>query len=150
VIGIAATSGDHIVVLSRLASILEDADLCDRLAHTTDAAEIHATLTSEAEPDDGETPGQGHAPDGIRRTTAITNPAGLHARPAAQIVARVQPFDAEVTIVTLGRRADARSITGLLGLGASAGDEVTVIAGGPDAEAALDAVMEIVLSGRDR
>jgi len=48
-----------------------------------------------------------------------------------------------------GRRADARSITSTLGLGASVGDELTIIADGPDAEAALDAVLAIVTSGSD-
>ncbi len=41
VIGLAATSGEHIGILSRLAGILDDAELCDRLARSEDPAEIH-------------------------------------------------------------------------------------------------------------
>jgi len=80
----------------------------------------------------------------------LTNPSGLHARPAAQVVARLQPLDAEVTIEVNGRRGDARSITSTLGLGAVVGDELTVTARGTDAAAALDAVLSIVTSGSDQ
>jgi multiphosphoryl transfer protein len=146
VIGLAATSDEHIGILSRLAGILDDQELCERLGRSTDPAEIHAALTAPETPDDG---GHVAAPAGIRRTARITNPSGLHARPAAQVVARLQPLDADVAMEVNGRRADARSITSTLGLGASVGDELTVTASGPDAEAALDAVLAIVMSGSD-
>jgi multiphosphoryl transfer protein len=147
VIGLAATSDEHIGILSRLAGILDDEELCERLGRSTDPAEIHAALTAPAALDaDG---GHHAAPAGIRRTARITNPSGLHARPAAQVVARLQPLDADVAMEVNGRRADARSITSTLGLGASVGDELTITANGPDAEAALDAVLAIVTSGSD-
>jgi phosphocarrier protein FPr len=147
VIGLAATSDEHIAILSRLAGILDDADLCERLGRSTDPAEIHEALTADA-PTDG-ADGDGATPHGLRRTARITNPSGLHARPAAQVVARLQPFDADITIEVGGRRADARSITGVLGLGASVGDELTIIARGPDADGALEAVLAIVSIGHD-
>jgi phosphocarrier protein FPr len=146
VIGLAATSDEHIGILSRLAGILDDEELCERLGRSTDPAEIHAALTAPEEPDNG---GHHAAPSGISRTARITNPSGLHARPAAQVVARLQPLDADVAMEVNGRRADARSITSTLGLGASVGDELTITANGPDAEAALDAVLAIVTSGSD-
>ena len=59
-------------------------------------------------------------------------------------MARLQPLRAEVTIAVNGRRADARSITAVLGLGAAVGDELTITAQGADAQAALDAVLGIV------
>jgi multiphosphoryl transfer protein len=146
VIGLAATGEEHLEVLSRLATILGDPETCDRLAHSTDPIEIHATLTGPAPEadDDAAAP-----PGGLRRTATITNPSGLHARPAAQVVARLQPLDAEVTIEVNGRRADARSITAALGLGASVGDELTITTRGPDAAAALDAVLGVVTHGSD-
>jgi phosphotransferase system HPr (HPr) family protein len=147
VIGLAATSDEHIGILSRLAGILDDEELCERLSRSTDPAEIHAALTAPEAPDDG---AHHHAaPAGISRTARITNPSGLHARPAAQVVARLQPLDADVAMEVNGRHADARSITSTLGLGASVGDELTITANGPDAEAALDAVLSIVTSGSD-
>jgi phosphotransferase system HPr (HPr) family protein len=147
VIGLAATSDEHIAVLSRLATILGDAETCERLARATDPAEIHAALMA---PTPDETDVDQQPPSGIRRTAVITNPSGLHARPAAQVVARLQPLDAAVTLEVNGRRADARSITAALGLGASVGDELTITVEGPDAEAALEAVLAIVTSGSDQ
>lgn len=147
VIGLAATGEEHLAVLSRLATILADEATCDRLARSHDAAEIHATLMSDGRADGAED----EAPmDGLRQTALITNPSGLHARPAAQVVARLQPLDADVTIEVNGRRADARSITAALGLGASVGDELTITTSGPDAEAALAAVLAIVTHGSDQ
>lgn len=148
VIGLAATGDEHIGILSRLAGILDDAALCERLGQATDAAEIHAALTAPAP--DADNDDERDEPGGVRRTATITNPSGLHARPAAQVVARLQPLDADVTIEVNGRRADARSITSTLGLGASVGDELTITARGTDAEAALDAVLAIVTSGSDQ
>jgi multiphosphoryl transfer protein len=147
VIGLAATSDEHIAILSRLAGILDDAELCERLGIATDPLEIHAALTGPGRSDgidDG-----ADAPDGIRRSARISNPSGLHARPAAQVVAKLQPLDAEVTIEVNGRRADARSITSVLGLGASVGDDLALTARGKDAEAALDAVLAIVTNRSD-
>jgi phosphotransferase system HPr (HPr) family protein len=147
VIGLAATSDEHIGILSRLAGILGDAELCERLAHSADPLEIHRVLTSwdgDAEQAADEAP-----QSEVAHTVRITNPAGLHARPAAQIVERVRGFDAEVSIQAGARRADARSITGLLGLGAATGDEITLRADGAQAHEALAAVEAIVTSGTD-
>src|SRR6476620_1865886 len=60
VIGLAATSDDHIGILSRLAGILDDAKLCERLGRSTDPLEIHEALTSpvldQADDDDADPP----------------------------------------------------------------------------------------------
>jgi multiphosphoryl transfer protein len=147
VIGLAAIAEEHIEVLSRLATILGDEELCIRLGKTTDAAEIHRALTAD-EPD---VPGgNGHAPqsDELVNAITITNPAGLHARPAAIVVDRLRAFEADVSIEANGRRANAKSITALLGLGAAVGDGVQIVARGPQAQAAADAVIA-VLTGRD-
>jgi phosphocarrier protein FPr len=146
VLGLAATSEEHIPILARLATILDDEDLCARLASTTDAAEIHTALTA------GTTSGADAAEDETDEravTVRITNPAGLHARPAAEIVERLRTLGATVTIVAAGRRADARSITGLLGLGATVGDELTIMADGDDAQAAIDAVVAIATAAHE-
>ena len=65
---------------------------------------------------------------------------GLHARPAAQIVAALRAFPAEVTLVSRGRRASARSTVALMGLALQRGDEIEVVARGDAADAALDAL----------
>lgn len=50
VVGLAAVGDDHVRVLSQLAEVLQDEDLCKTLWHTTDAAFVYDCLT--ADPDD--------------------------------------------------------------------------------------------------
>ena len=146
VIGLAAKSEEHIPVLSRLAGVLEDAELCARLSSTTDALEIHRALTAdEAPPRERSGEPQPGAPG---RSVRISNPSGLHARPAAEIVELLMDLDADVAIVAGDRRANAASITQLIALGASVGDEVTISATGDDADAAMDAVLGVLLEDR--
>ncbi len=148
VIGLAALAEEHIGVLARLATILGDEALCRRLAVTADASEIYRTLSQP----DGE-PAAGHEPprrpDQIARELTITNPHGLHARPASAVVERARRFDARVILEANGRRADARSITGLLGLGAAVGDDVRIVAQGGDAAQAVEAVSAILTNASE-
>jgi len=145
VIGLAATSDEHLRVLARLGTILGDEELCRRLGSTLDPAEIHRALTA---PETDAASGNGHPArsDEIARELKITNPHGLHARPAATVVDRVRSFGAEVVIHANGRKANARSITALLGLGAAMGDNVRIVARGADAESATEAVAAILTS----
>lgn len=145
VIGLAARSEEHIATLSHLAGVLQDEELCKQLASTPDALEIHRALT--AEPTSPPAAGVGEAK--VRRTVRIANPAGLHARPAAEIVDQAMRYDAEVTIVAGEHQANALSITQLIALGKGVGDEVTVSAVGDDAEQALAAVVSVLLAEGD-
>ena len=144
VIGLAALAEEHIGILARLATILGDEALCQRLATTSDAHEIYATL-SQSE-DDPPSARVTLRPDEIVRDLVITNPHGLHARPATAVVQRARAFESRVVLEANGRRADARSITGLLGLGAAVGDRARVVAQGKDAMQAVDAVAAILTS----
>ena len=80
----------------------------------------------------------------------LRNRLGLHARPAARFVATAGRFDAEVAVTnaTNGHGpASGRSVSGLAVLGAGQGDELVVQASGPEAEAALAAL--VALAGAD-
>jgi phosphocarrier protein FPr/phosphocarrier protein len=74
------------------------------------------------------------------RSIEVTAPYGIHARPAARIVALLRPYAAEVTLRNAGRSANARSTTSLLALAAKAGNWIDADATGPDADAALEAL----------
>ena len=67
---------------------------------------------------------------------------GLHARPAALLVARIKRFAATVSIAAHGKTASARSAIAIMSLGVRRGEEIAVTASGPDAEAALAGVRE--------
>jgi len=73
----------------------------------------------------------------------VPNTLGFHARPAARIVEAVGPLDATVTVTdaTTGRGpVPARSLNGLITLGAQQGHVLVLSATGPDAAAALEAL----------
>src|ERR1700741_2232644 len=72
---------------------------------------------------------------------------GLHARPAARVADCAKGFVAEVAIGRAGRSVSARSPVALMSLGLRHGDEATLTAAGPDAEAALEAGAALIESG---
>ena len=74
----------------------------------------------------------------------IVNERGLHARASAKFVKLAATFDAEVTVTRDGTTVDARSIMGLMMLAAGIGSTIDIAAEGPEAEAALDALAELV------
>ena len=93
-----------------------------------------------------DTPSTAETP--LTRDVVLVNPLGLHARPAAQVAALAAGMSAELTVSLHGRTpVAARSPLGLAGLGTRGGDTVTLRAAGPDAEAALDALAELIGSG---
>jgi phosphocarrier protein len=78
------------------------------------------------------------------RTVEILNKRGLHARASAKFVKLASDFDAEVTVSRDGQTVDARSIMGLMMLGAGPGSVLELRAEGAQADAALDALAELV------
>lgn len=72
---------------------------------------------------------------------------GLHARPAARLADVAKGFQAEMSVVALNRRANAKSPVGLMSLGLRHGDAATLVASGPDAVAALEAVAVLLEGG---
>ena len=84
-----------------------------------------------------------------RRTVCICNERGLHARASAKFVKLASTFDAEVRVGKDGTMVDARSIMGLMMLAAGIGCEVDIEADGPDAEAAVEALAELVAARFD-
>lgn len=77
-------------------------------------------------------------------TYTITDPEGIHARPAGELVKKAKEFTSAVSIFKDGKKADAKKLFGLMGLGVKQGMEITVQAEGEDEEAAA-AAMEAFL-----
>jgi phosphoenolpyruvate-protein phosphotransferase len=85
----------------------------------------------------------------VLRTEPLTllNPAGLHARSAARLVARLRQFQAQVTVHKGDESARADSISDLLSLNAARGEGLWFSATGPDAADSLTAARELVEGG---
>ncbi len=79
----------------------------------------------------------------------LVNPLGLHARAAAKIVRLANEFESAISIVrpNRDRHADARSILGILELGAKQGSELKIEATGCDETLALEALTQLIVEG---
>jgi phosphocarrier protein HPr len=78
------------------------------------------------------------------KTVVVTNPQGLHARPADLFVKTAIRFTSKIELVKGRERVDGKSILSLLTLAAVAGTRLSIEADGPDAEQALDALAKLV------
>ena len=83
----------------------------------------------------------------LRRTVTIVNMRGLHARAAAKFVTTAERFAASVDVERDGQSVAARSIMGLMMLGAGRGSVVELVAEGWDALEALDALALLIEGG---
>jgi len=79
-----------------------------------------------------------------RRCVEICNQKGLHARAAAKFVKLAECFDAQVTVQMNDTCVPGSSIMGLMMLAAGPGCEIEIEASGPDAHAAVDALVQLV------
>jgi phosphocarrier protein len=83
----------------------------------------------------------------LTRTLTIRNRRGLHARAAAKFVTLAERFGASVDVVKDGQVVPARSIMGLMMLGAGQGSAIELRAEGWDAKEALEALASLVEAG---
>lgn len=77
----------------------------------------------------------------MERSTIVRVHEGLHARPATRFVKLAKSFESDVEIVKNSKSASAKSSVKLMLLAVKENDAVTLRADGPDAEAALDALV---------
>ena len=80
----------------------------------------------------------------LRRTLAIANKRGLHARAAAKFVRTVGQFDANVRVEFKGQQVSGLSIMGLMMLAAGIGSEIEIACSGRQAVEAMAALSALV------
>lgn len=80
----------------------------------------------------------------VENTVVITNKVGLHARPAALFVQKAARFQSQIQVRYGEKYANAKSIIGILKLGASPGAILVIHAEGDDASEAVQALVELV------
>ena len=74
----------------------------------------------------------------------ITLEGDLHARPAGALAVAAGRFAAVISVSAGDHTADAKSVLGVMGLGATSGQHLTVTASGPDAREAVAALIAIL------
>ncbi len=77
----------------------------------------------------------------------LPNANGLHARPAAVLAQAAKGFNASICLHKQTQSANAKSLVAIMALQTVQGDTLQVSAAGQDAEAAIQALVALLLEG---
>lgn len=80
------------------------------------------------------------------KEVVVQNQVGLHARPATFFIQKANEYKSTVWIEKEERRVNAKSLLGVLSLGITKGNSVTLIAEGPDEETAVTELADLISS----
>ena len=81
------------------------------------------------------------------KDVVVQNQVGLHARPATFFIQKANEFKSSIWVEKEERRVNAKSLLGILSLGIVGGTTIRIIAVGPDEEAAVKGLVDLVDSG---
>jgi phosphotransferase system HPr (HPr) family protein len=82
-----------------------------------------------------------------RRQVVVIDPLGLHLRPAARLVTLAKSFLSDIQVMCKGTVANGRSLLELIVLAAEGGTPLEIVAVGPDADAAVVALADLIGGG---
>lgn len=85
----------------------------------------------------------------ISKEVVVNNGTGLHARPATLLVKKASAFKSDVSLEFNGKKANVKSLIGVLSLGVTKGAAVTVVANGEDEEAAATEIANLIATLED-
>jgi phosphocarrier protein HPr len=83
----------------------------------------------------------------VEKTIEVSNPTGLHARPAALFVQTAGKFTSNIWIAKGEKKVNAKSIMGLMSLAVSQGTRVIIGAEGEDEHLAVKELIDLITSG---
>jgi len=83
----------------------------------------------------------------LKQNITITNPSGLHMRPAGIFVKEVGRFKSDVMIYINGNEYNAKSMLNLLSAAVKCGDEIELRISGADEEECMKAAVALIESG---
>ncbi len=83
----------------------------------------------------------------VSRKVTVTNPTGLHLRPAGNLCKEAMKYKSMITFQFRDTTANAKSVLSVLGACVKSGDEITLICEGEDEQEALEALAAAVESG---
>ena len=81
----------------------------------------------------------------VTQEVTINNEVGLHARPATFFIQKANEFKSGIWVEKEERRVNAKSLLGVLSMAITTGTEVTLIAEGPDEEAAVKTLAQMLV-----
>jgi phosphocarrier protein HPr len=80
----------------------------------------------------------------FKQEVTLQNETGLHARPASLFVKEASRFISEIKVFKEGKEYNAKSIMGILSMGAAKGDVISIQAEGDDAKEAVQSLVKLV------
>ncbi len=80
----------------------------------------------------------------LNQNITIINKLGLHARAAAKLIAYASRFGSEIFLIHGNKKVNAKSILGVMMLGAAKGTELTITAEGEDETHALASIVNLI------
>ncbi len=83
----------------------------------------------------------------VSEKIVVKNPSGIHARPASLFVSTAGKFTSKLTVIKDGKSINGKSIIAVLSAFITCGSEIELILDGPDEQAALDTLLELIHSG---
>ena len=83
----------------------------------------------------------------VSKDVVVNNQVGLHARPATFFIQKANEFKSSIWVEKEERRVNAKSLLGVLSLGIVGGTSIRIIVDGPDEEAALAALVDLIENG---
>jgi len=78
------------------------------------------------------------------KSVKVTNPVGLHARPAIYLIQKANEFSSGIWLEKDERRINAKSLLGVLSLGVGTGEEINIIGDGKDEVDAVETLIKII------
>ena len=76
----------------------------------------------------------------ITKSMTVNIPKGLDARPVALLVQVASQYESSIYVEIQEKKVNAKSIMGMMSLGLAEGEQITIIANGPDEQDAVSAI----------
>ena len=83
----------------------------------------------------------------VKKDVTITNNIGLHARPATFFIQKANTYKCSIWVENGDRRANAKSLLGVLSLGISMDMKIIITADGADEETAVNELAALIATG---
>lgn len=80
----------------------------------------------------------------VNKKITLKNKLGMHARASSKFVEMAKSFKSEINVSKNGEIVSGKSILGLLMLAAACGEEIEIIAEGPDEKEAMDSLVKLI------
>ena len=80
----------------------------------------------------------------VTKEVIVKNSTGLHARPATLLVKKASAFKSDISLENNGKKANVKSLIGVLSLGVSKDANVKVIASGDDEALAAEEIAKLI------